>query len=112
MRASIRSIFRPDRNASLRLPDGRLLKAGDPPIITFVARDLEPYRGFPQALEAAAKVIRKNPDALFVFVGGNGVSYGTPPPGGGSWKDALLASHDIPPDRIVFPGADFARSPA
>ena len=98
-------IFRPDRNASLRLPDGRLLKAGDPPIITFVARDLEPYRGFPQALAAAAKVIRQNPDALFVFVGGNGVSYGTPPPGGGSWKDALLASHDIPPDRIVFPGA-------
>src|SRR5690606_19400934 len=39
--------FKPDKNASLRLPDGRVLKAGDPPIITFVARDLEPYRGFP-----------------------------------------------------------------
>ncbi|MBZ9655475.1 glycosyltransferase family 4 protein [Phyllobacterium lublinensis] len=96
--------FRPDMNASLRLPDGRVLRAEDPPIITFVARDLEPYRGFPQALEAAAKVIRKNPDALFVFVGGDGVSYGTPPPSGGSWKDALLAGHDIPPDRILFPG--------
>ncbi|ATU94706.1 glycosyltransferase family 4 protein [Phyllobacterium zundukense] len=97
--------FRPDLNASLKLPDGRVLKAGDPPIITFVARDLEPYRGFPQALEAAAKVIRKNADALFVFVGGDGVSYGTPPPSGGSWKDALLAGHDIPADRILFPGA-------
>jgi glycosyltransferase involved in cell wall biosynthesis len=97
--------FRPDLHASLKLPDGRVLKAGDPPIITFVARDLEPYRGFPQALEAAAKVIRKNADALFVFVGGDGVSYGTPPPGGGSWKDALVAEHDIPADRILFPGA-------
>jgi glycosyltransferase involved in cell wall biosynthesis len=98
-------LFRPDRNASLRLPDGRVLKAGDPPIITFVARDLEPYRGFPQALEAAAKVIARNPDALFVFVGGDGVSYGKSPPGGGSWKDALLANHNIPADRIIFPGA-------
>jgi glycosyltransferase involved in cell wall biosynthesis len=98
-------IFRPDAHAALKLPDGRILRAGDPPVITFVARDLEPYRGFPQALEAAAKVIRKNADALFVFVGGDGVSYGTPPPGGGSWKDALLSKYDLPPDRILFPGA-------
>lgn len=97
--------FRPNLNASLRLPDGRVLKPGDPPIITFVARDLEPYRGFPQALEAAAKVIQQHPDALFVFVGGDGVSYGMPPPGGGTWKDVLLAKHDIPADRILFPGA-------
>ncbi len=96
--------FRPDPSASLKLPDGRVLKAGDPPIVTFVARDLEPYRGFPQALEAAAKVARRHPDALFVFVGGDGVSYGTPPPGGGSWKDHLLASLDVPRDRLIFPG--------
>ncbi|WP_331376965.1 glycosyltransferase family 4 protein [Sinorhizobium chiapasense] len=95
--------FRPDPAASLRLPDGRVLKAGDP-VITFVARDLEPYRGFPQALEAAATVVRRHPDALFVFVGGDGVSYGAPPPGGGSWKDHLFASLDVPRDRFIFPG--------
>jgi glycosyltransferase involved in cell wall biosynthesis len=33
------------------------------------------------------------------------VSYGKSPPGGGSWKDALLANHNIPADRIIFPGA-------
>ena len=96
--------LRPDPAASLKLPDGRVLKAGDPPIVTFVARDLEPYRGFPQALEAASKVVRKRPDALFVFVGGDGASYGTPPPGGVSWKEHLLASLDIPKDSIIFPG--------
>ncbi|MEI2301241.1 glycosyltransferase family 4 protein [Ensifer sp. MJa1] len=98
-------VFRPDAAASLKLPDGRVLKAGDPPIVTFVARDLEPYRGFPQALEAAAKVARSHPDALFVFVGGDGVSYGAPPRGGGSWKDHLLQSLDVPADRFIFPGA-------
>ncbi|OCP03378.1 MULTISPECIES: glycosyltransferase family 4 protein [unclassified Ensifer] len=97
-------VFRPDASASLKLPDGRVLKAGDPPIVTFVARDLEPYRGFPQALAAAAKVARSHPDALFVFVGGDGVSYGAPPQGGGSWKDHLLQSLDVPADRFLFPG--------
>ncbi len=96
--------FRPDPSASVRLPDGRVLGAGGPPVVTFAARDLEPYRGFPQALEAAAKVVRTRPDVLFVFVGGDGTSYGMPPPGGGSWKDHLLASLDMPQENIVFPG--------
>ena len=97
--------FRPDPTASATLPDGRVLSAGGPPIVTFVARDLEPYRGFPQVLEAAAKVVRQRPDALFVFVGGDGVSYGVPPPGGGAWKDHLLKSLDMPQENILFPGA-------
>ncbi|QRM56742.1 glycosyltransferase family 4 protein [Sinorhizobium sp. BG8] len=96
--------FRPDPTASVKLPDGRVLSAGGSPIVTFAARDLEPYRGFPQALEAAAKVVRQRPDALFVFVGGDGTSYGVPPPGGGPWKDHLLASLDIPQENIVFTG--------
>lgn len=96
--------FRPDPTASVTLPDGRVLTAGGPPIVTFVARDLEPYRGFPQALEAAAKVARQCRDALFVFVGGDGVSYGVPPPGGGAWKDHLLETLDMPRENIFFPG--------
>ncbi|CDZ28590.1 Putative glycosyltransferase (HlyH) [Neorhizobium galegae bv. officinalis] len=96
--------FRPDPTASATLPDGRVLSADGPPIVTFVARDLEPYRGFPQVLAAAAKVVRQRPDALFVFVGGDGVSYGVPPPGGGAWKDHLLKSLDMPRENIVFPG--------
>ena len=96
--------FRPDPTTSVTLADGRFLSGNGPPIVTFVARDLEPYRGFPQVLAAAAKVVRQRPDALFVFVGGDGVSYGVPPPGGGSWKDHLLQSLDIPPENIVFTG--------
>ncbi len=98
------SRFRPDPAASVTLPDGRVLMASGPPVVTFAARDLEPYRGFPQALEAAAKVVRRRPDTIFVFVGGDGASYGMPPPGGGPWKDHLLAHIDIPPQNIVFPG--------
>lgn len=98
-------LFRPDPAASATLPDGCVLNAGGPPIVTFVARDLEPYRGFPQILEAATKVVRQRPDAVFVFVGGDGISYGAPPPGGGGWKDYLLKSLDIPQENLLFPGA-------
>lgn len=96
--------FRPEPTISVKLADGRVLSGDGPPIVTFAARDLEPYRGFPQALAAAAKVVRQRPDALFVFVGGDSVSYGVPPPGGGAWKDHLLKSLDIPADNILFPG--------
>ena len=99
------ALFRPDPTAAATLPDGRVLNAGGPPIVTFVARDLEPYRGFPQVLAAATEVVRQRPDTLFVFVGGDGISYGVPPPGGGGWKDHLLKSLDIPRENILFPGA-------
>jgi glycosyltransferase involved in cell wall biosynthesis len=35
-------------------------------------------------------VLQVRPKARVVLVGGDGVSYGGPPPGGGSWKQALL----------------------
>jgi glycosyltransferase involved in cell wall biosynthesis len=94
---------RPDPRASLVLPNGRTVRAGDP-VVTFVARDLEPYRGFPQFMKAAALVARRHRDALFVVVGGDGVSYGTPRPDGRSWRDAALAESGLDPSRVVFLG--------
>ncbi len=95
--------FRPDPRATLTLPDGRVLRPGAP-VVTFTARDLEPYRGFPQALRAAEIVTRRHPTALVVFVGGDGVSYGTPRADGRSWKEAALAAADLDPARVLFPG--------
>src|SRR5262249_7153231 len=42
---------RPDAAACFRLPDGRLLRQGDQ-VVTYVARNLEPYRGFPSFIRA------------------------------------------------------------
>lgn len=41
---------RPDVNAKLPLPEGRGTLTRDDPVVTYVARNLEPYRGFPNAL--------------------------------------------------------------
>ena len=95
--------FRPDAGHGLTLPDGRVIRAGDP-VITFAARDLEPYRGFPQAVQAAKMVLDRNKDAIFVFVGGDSNSYGASRRDGKSWKDAVLEETPLDPARVFFPG--------
>jgi glycosyltransferase involved in cell wall biosynthesis len=93
----------PDPLASFRLPDGRRLTAGDS-VVTFAARDLEPYRGFPQFMQAAAHVARDNPNAQFVVAGGDGVSEGRTPSPGHNWRSHLLEKTGLAPDRIHFLG--------
>ena len=68
---------------------GLTFKRGDP-VVTYVARNLEPYRGFHQFMRALPGLQRRCPQAHVVLVGGDGVSYGQGPPGGGSWKETLL----------------------
>ncbi len=97
-------VCRPDPAARLRLPDGRTIAAGDP-VVTYAARDLEPYRGFPQFMHAAARVAGRRPDALFLVAGRDGVSYGRPRLDGRSWRAALVEEAGVPPDRIVFLGS-------
>lgn len=81
---------RPDGSSSFVLPDGRVLVPGMP-IVTFVARDLDPYRGYPQFMRAAASLAARRPDTIFVVVGGDGSGYGRPRPDGNSWRDAMSA---------------------
>ena len=107
-------LLRPDPQARLTLPDGTALAAGDE-VLSFVNRNLEPYRGFHTFMRALPAVLAARPGARVVIVGGTGVSYGSPPPGGGSWKDALLAEVGAGLDlsRVHFTGrlayADFVR---
>jgi glycosyltransferase involved in cell wall biosynthesis len=59
-------------------------------LVTFVARNLEPYRGFHRFLRMLPRLQQLRPGAQVLILGGDGVSYGSPPPGGGSWKEHLL----------------------
>lgn len=95
--------LRPDPSASLRLPDGRVLRAGDP-IITYVARNLEPYRGFHSFMRALPEVLRGHPSCQVLVVGGDGVSYGSRPKGAANWREKLLAEHPLDLGRVHFLG--------
>jgi len=80
----------PDAAASLTLPSGQVLKAGDE-VLTFVNRNLEPYRGYHIFMRALPAVLAARPQAQVAIVGGDEVSYGSPPRQGGTWKELFLS---------------------
>jgi glycosyltransferase involved in cell wall biosynthesis len=65
-------------------------KAGDE-ILSYVARNLEPIRGFQVFMRTLPEVLRRRPNAHAFVVGGDETGYGHAAPSGQSWKEHLLA---------------------
>ncbi len=76
----------------------------DARILTFATRGMEPTRGFPTFMEAAANLLAKREDLHVVIAGGEKAHYGGLPDGFKSWKDKALADHDFDLDRVHFTG--------
>ncbi|HTW29169.1 MAG TPA: glycosyltransferase [Acetobacteraceae bacterium] len=74
-------------------------------LLTYVARDLEPYRGFHVIMRALPRLLAARPELCCVLVGGEGVSYGARF-AQGSWKEFMLreVGDRIDRDRVLFPG--------
>jgi len=87
------SLVRPDPTARVWLSSGRCLSQADE-IVTYSARDLEPYRGFHVFMRALPRVLERRPAAQVLIVGNDGVSYGRPPEGAISWRAKLLDELD------------------
>jgi glycosyltransferase involved in cell wall biosynthesis len=83
-------LARPDPRAELVVPGkGLSLTAGDE-VITYVARNLEPYRGFHIFMRALPEIQRRRPRAHVLIVGADGVSYGSPLPKGQTYRKKYL----------------------
>lgn len=97
----------PTAGASFRIRRaGILLKPGDE-VVTYIGRNLEPYRGFHTFLRMLPDLQRLRPSARVVIIGGNDVSYGQRPGRGfATWKEYML--HEVAgvldPERIHFIG--------
>ncbi|MCK9540512.1 MAG: glycosyltransferase family 4 protein [Novosphingobium sp.] len=74
-------------------------------IVTFINRNLEPYRGYHIFMRALPDLLRRRPQAKVVIVGGNETSYGARPETG-TWKQRFLdeVRPDIDLSRVYFPG--------
>lgn len=77
-------------------------------VITYFARNLEPYRGYHVFMRALPQILKSRPKAQVLVVGDAGTSYGRKPDpqkdGASSWKDLFISEV-----RGQIPDADWAR---
>jgi glycosyltransferase involved in cell wall biosynthesis len=78
----------------------------EPELITYVARNLEPYRGFHSFMRAIPEIQRRRPKARIVIVGGDEVSYSPRLPPGHTYRQRLIAELGAKIDlsRVEFRG--------
>jgi glycosyltransferase involved in cell wall biosynthesis len=85
----------PQTNLTLKKSSGEaigLTRADE--VITFVNRNLEPYRGYHTFMRALPAILRRRPHAKILIIGADDVSYGARPDaakyGNKKWKDIFI----------------------
>ena len=96
--------FQPQPGAKLFLPRINLDLREVPEIVTYVARGMEPYRGFPQLIETVSLLQKRRPQCHVVIVGENRVAYGRSLPDGKTYKDVMLEKFPLDLSRVHFTG--------
>ncbi|MEM7617426.1 MAG: glycosyltransferase [Pseudomonadota bacterium] len=73
-------------------------------IITYIARNFEPYRGFPTAMRAFHILQKALPDAHIILIGSDGVSYGKSAKNFKTYKEQMLDELNFDMSRLHFVG--------
>lgn len=83
--------YRPDpsvRQKPFQL--GKITIAPYEKLVTYAARNLEPYRGFHSMMRALPALMKARPDCQVILMGREDVSYGLPPADGSTWRQTML----------------------
>lgn len=80
---------RPDPTAWIQLGSGLKLTRADE-VITYVSRNLEPYRGFHVFMRTLPHILARRPNCHVLIVGGDDVSYGRKLADGDTYRAKLL----------------------
>ena len=96
--------YRPAPNAVLQLPELSLDLTGVTELVTYATRGMEPFRGFPQFMQALALLQKRKPHCHAVIVGNDEIHYSRAPTKGKSYKDLLLAELELDSTRLHFTG--------
>lgn len=94
---------RPDPGAIFRLDNGKEFRLGDE-VVTYIARNFEPYRGFPTFMRAAEIILRERPNCHIIAVGADEVSYGRKLPKGDYWRKRMMEQVKLDMSRMHFTG--------
>jgi glycosyltransferase involved in cell wall biosynthesis len=82
-------LVQPKPDAVLKVSE-ELSLTRDDEVITFINRNLEPYRGYHSFMRALPALLRARPEAQVVLLGGDEVSYGAKPKGDRTWKQIFI----------------------
>jgi len=99
------NFFKPNPGGKLVLANNKLDLSGVDEIVTYATRGMEPYRGFPQFIEAAHLLLKARPNAHVVIAGDDRVAYGKKAPGDKTYKQLLLEKFPLDPARTHFVGS-------
>jgi glycosyltransferase involved in cell wall biosynthesis/peroxiredoxin/predicted 2-oxoglutarate/Fe(II)-dependent dioxygenase YbiX len=96
--------FQPKPGAKLVLPSLGIDLSEVDELVTYVARGMEPYRGFPQFLQAVSLLQKRRPNCHVVIVGEDRVAYGRELPNGKTYKQLMLEQLPLDLARLHFTG--------
>ena len=93
---------------ALQAGDQRIAIPENLPLVTYVTRCFEPYRGWPQVAEGLARLMQRHPRAHVLLVGSDEVAYGAKRGDGLSWREWALKEWPMDPDRLhVLPALSY-----
>lgn len=97
-------ICKPDSNAKFLVADKNLELTVKDEVITYATRGMEPFRGFPEFMQAVEKLQKKRPNAHFIIGGQDAVYYGESLKKG-TYKELMLKKLNLDMSKIHFVGA-------
>ncbi|HXA46921.1 MAG TPA: glycosyltransferase family 4 protein [Burkholderiaceae bacterium] len=99
-------VVAPDPAARFTVPNTDIELTAADEVVTYVSRNLEPYRGFPSFMRSLPAILAQSPNAHVLVVGGDDTSYGPKPANGIPFRTQLLEELDSSIDlkRVHFLG--------
>ena len=74
-------------------------------LVSYVSRGFEAYRGFPQAMQALAKLQQRRPNAHVLIAGSDAICYGTGRSDGQPWSTWAKQEAGLDPERTHWLGS-------
>jgi glycosyltransferase involved in cell wall biosynthesis len=84
-------VVAPNPAATFAVPGTDIQLSVADEVVTYVSRNLEPYRGFPSFMRSLPAILEERPNARVLIVGGDDVSYGPKSADGKPFREQMLA---------------------